>query len=131
MKLQVLQSKAIKLSLERKDSNLETKFELDYLISYDTTENNIFSVVFNIEIVQKEGLQLKTEFITWFRTSEIINEQFKKSDFPTINAPAIAFPFLRSFISVVSLNAGYSAILLPSINFIQLSEKRNIRQLNK
>ena len=39
------------------------------------------------------------------------------------NAPAIAFPYVRVFISNITLNAGYNPIVLPSFNFIKLAEE--------
>lgn len=63
------------------------------------------------------GLRIKTEYVSHFRTSDPIDDKFKNSHFPTINAPAVAFPFLRSFVSTLMLNAGYDPVILPDINF--------------
>ncbi|QTA93308.1 Uncharacterized protein dnm_094100 [Desulfonema magnum] len=38
------------------------------------------------------------EFACLFKTSELIDDRFKNSHFPKINAPAIAFPFLQSLL---------------------------------
>ena len=59
----------------------------------------------------------------FFETDSPITEDFKKSSFPLINAPAIAFPYLRSFLSVLTMQAGYSPIMLPSINFVEFAKK--------
>jgi preprotein translocase subunit SecB len=40
------------------------------------------------------------------------------------NAPAIAFPYLRSFISTLTLNAGYILAVLLSINFVNFNTKK-------
>jgi preprotein translocase subunit SecB len=53
-----------------------------------------------------------------FKTQNPIDEDFRTSSFVKINAPAIAFPFLRSFITTITVNAGYNAIILPSVNFL-------------
>src|SRR5665213_1181328 len=38
--------------------------------------------------------------------------------FATANGPAIMFPFLREHLASITLKAGISPILLPSVNFI-------------
>jgi len=45
-------------------------------------------------------------------------EQFAKA-----NGPAIMFPFLREHLASITLKAGINPILLPSVNFIRLSEE--------
>ena len=57
-----------------------------------------------------------------FGTSEPIDEDFKESDFVKINSPAIAFPYLRSFISTLTLNAGLPPLILPAYNFTKERE---------
>jgi len=43
--------------------------------------------------------------------------------FAIANGPAIMFPFLREHLASITLKAGISPILLPSVNFIRLSEE--------
>ena len=57
-----------------------------------------------------------------FGLDEDITEEFKVSDFPKINAPAIAFPYLRAFISNVTLQSGFNPVMLPSINFVEFAK---------
>ena len=59
-----------------------------------------------------------------FRLDEEITEEFKLSDFPKINAPAIAFPYLRALVSNITLQSGFDPVMLPSINFVKLAEER-------
>lgn len=58
-----------------------------------------------------------------FKIDEDISEEFKLSNFPKINAPAIAFPYLRAFVSNLTLQSGFEPIILPSINFVKLAEE--------
>ncbi len=118
MNLQILHNQVVNLELQKFNSEKEKKsFSLQYINQYDNNDNTIFNVVFDIEITQPEEFIFKCKYVTWFKTSEPINENFKTSELPNINAPAIAFPFLRSFISTITLNAGYLPVILPSINF--------------
>jgi preprotein translocase subunit SecB len=82
--------------------------------------SNEFGIIFKIEIRDKE-FDLYVEFVYNFEADSEITDEFKNSNFPKINAPAIAFPFLRAFISNFTLQAGYEPVILPSINFVELS----------
>lgn len=55
----------------------------------------------------------------------VVDEAFKASSFPKVNAPAIAFPYLRSLISTITLQAGLGPVILPSINFNRLIEEKD------
>ena len=72
---------------------------------------------------ENELFTLNIIFGAVFGTSETIDEDFKESDFVKINSPAIAFPFLRSFISNLTLNAGLSPFILPAYNFAKIKEE--------
>jgi len=54
----------------------------------------------------------------------IVDEAFKASPFPKVNAPAIAFPYLRALVSTITLQAGLGPVMLPSINFNKLVEEK-------
>ncbi|MGP1538535.1 protein-export chaperone SecB [Bacteroides pyogenes] len=81
-----------------------------------------FGVGFRINIKAEEfGISLEMAFL--FELNENIDEKFKQSDFLTVNAPAIAFPYVRSYISNLTLQSGFSPIILPSVNFVKLAKK--------
>jgi preprotein translocase subunit SecB len=84
----------------------------------DEKKNKDFALDFSIKIDSTDGIvSIDLSALAYFSTSEIITEEFKKSDWVTINAPAIAFPFLRSYVSTITLNSGVSPIILPAFNF--------------
>ena len=81
-----------------------------------------FSVVFDFSLESKsKEFKLKLKAVAHFSTGDDIDDEFKSSGFVRINAPAIAFPYVRTFISNLTLNCGYDPIVLPSYNFIQLA----------
>lgn len=100
--------------------------------SFDLTINHVFEnnstkgfgILFNIEI-RDIDFDLNVEILYNFEADTEITDEFKNSDFPKINAPAIAFPFLRAFISNFTLQAGFDSVILPSINFVEFSNKKN------
>ena len=66
------------------------------------------------------------EALFMFSVDGEITEGFKLSDFPKINAPAIAFPYLRAYISNLTLQSGLEPVMLPSINFVTLAKEKEI-----
>ncbi|EIJ44124.1 preprotein translocase subunit SecB [Beggiatoa alba B18LD] len=85
---------------------------------YDDTNKRSFIVSFLIDLKrQDDSLSISIEAIAIFSTTEIVDEQFLGSSFATVNAPAIAFPFVRAYIANFTLNSGFNPIMLPSFNF--------------
>ncbi|ENM3932477.1 protein-export chaperone SecB [Vibrio cholerae] len=71
------------------------------------------------------NVKLDIKYVALFEGDDEFDEEFQQSAFPRVNAPAIAYPFLRAFIGTFLLNGGYEPIMLPSVNFSALykSEK--------
>ncbi len=107
------------------NESAKNNFELGLETGFSEDDLKSFRIKFKAVISSKEGYDLTVEYSSFFETDEDINESFKKSNFVTINAPAIAYPFLRSFISIITLNAGYEPILIPTINFQALAQKNH------
>jgi preprotein translocase subunit SecB len=124
MKIQLINWKVLELnfSVIEDVSRLENSYDLNIGQFYPEDEPNNFSVRFKIKINDKE-FDFKCESIFNFSLDDNISEEFKISDFPKINAPAIAFPYLRAFISNFTLQSGFDPIILPSINFIKLDKE--------
>lgn len=100
----------------------ENSFGLQIGQIFPEDKEKQFIVVFDIDLKDKSfDLIFRVSFV--FTTEEKITEEFKFSDFPKINAPAIAFPFIRSYISNLTLQSGFDPVILPSINFMKLAEK--------
>jgi|CXWL01.1.fsa_nt_gi preprotein translocase subunit SecB len=110
--------------VEEPITNDEVKFS--YSTGYNDELKRSFIVILEYSMMLKEeGFSLSTNYVAYFETDEDIGEDFQKSHFPLVNAPAIAYPFLRSFISTLTVNAGYGAILIPTVNFQALAKERN------
>lgn len=100
----------------------EDTFKLSFYNDYDKTNELYFLVKFDISLKSKEGFTLSLSYVAYFETDDAINDDFKTSHFVKVNAPAIAYPFLRSFIATLVVNSGHEAVILPTINFQALSE---------
>lgn len=90
----------------------------------ENTENTRFALHFKLHLENTDGsFLLKASIIAHFATEPAFNEEFKTSSFVRVNAPAIAFPFIRTFVSNLTLNAGYRPVVLDSINFVKFDER--------
>lgn len=123
MKIQLKDWKVQNLTFKIKKSS-KPKNHFNMSIGNILFENEIkcFGIAFRIEINDEE-FKIKLDILFRFEADCDLNEEFEKSDFIKINAPAIAFPYVRSFISNFTLQAGFSPIILPSVNFVQFAEK--------
>ena len=127
MKIKLLDYNIVDLSFKITEEdagiNMSTNdLSLDVGQFYPDDEEKIFGVGFKVAFSQ-EGYSIKAEMRFFFETDEAISDNFKKGPFPVINAPAIAFPYLRSFLSILTMQAGYTPIMLPSVNFVEFAKK--------
>ncbi|GET30019.1 protein-export chaperone SecB [Prolixibacter sp. SD074] len=112
----------LNLSILQDGSRENNSFGLKTANFFPEDNKKSFGVSFNVDIKDKR-FDLNIEAIFIFTAEEEVTEDFKVSNFPKINAPAIAFPFLRAYISNLTLQSGFDPIMLPSINFVNLAEK--------
>lgn len=97
--------------------------ELTFANGFSSNDDSSFAVIFELEIEgANSGFSLHLKASSHFETNLQIDDEFKNSSFVKISAPAIAFPYIRTFVSNVTLNCGYNPIILPSYNFVNLAE---------
>lgn len=124
MKIQLDNWKILNLNFSsREEERLENSFDLKTGNFFPEDNSKTFGVGIEIEIKDKK-FDLSVEAIFMFSLDEEITEKFKISDFPKINAPAIAFPYLRAYVSNLTLQSGFDPVMLPSINFVNLVRER-------
>ena len=128
----LLQTWSLKsLSIKEKESPLKgnKRFKLSHESLYIEDDPKKFLIRFDVELDdEKFDINFKMDYL--FDCDVAISDDFMSSDFVKVNAPAIAFPYLRAFISTLTLQSGLEPIILPSINFVELN-KRNGRDENK
>lgn len=126
MTLRLLKNFAKKLEITPPDPLPDAKPPIHYAIRYGSATydgaDNRFAIVFNIAIDLEEGPHLELEHMSIFQIDEEVTPELLKSPMIKTNAAAIAFPFVRSFLSQVTLISGYQPIILPSINFAKQAE---------
>jgi preprotein translocase subunit SecB len=99
---------------------LETNLGFGFAISDEI--KNVFAIIFDLKLEDKEKkFILSLKATAHFETDKPIDSDFQNSPFAKINAPAIAFPYIRTFVSNLTLNSGLNPIFLPSFNFVKLA----------
>lgn len=102
---------------------------LSFRAVYNSFSSNSFAVIFSIVVEVPGEFKLDVEYWVDFELSEDITEELRDSQIFMINAPAIGFPFLRSFVNLIAINSGYSNIWLPSVNFVELYNQNQAKTL--
>lgn len=129
----LISTRAVDITLVGKGMSFNNDYILDFnhnIFGLDEpkgeSESRIFVVEFNARISNTtQSLVLTTKFHVVFQSEYPVTKEYLESPGIRINTPAIAFPFLRSFVTTVSANAGYPPIILPSINFVRLTSKQS------
>lgn len=108
----------LKFNLNRLEANPTNPYEgseinLDYLpVPSISSEFNGFSVNFHLSIGPPEALvYLNLRWYAWFSVEGNLPEDLVANDFTMINAPAIAYPFLRVFVQQLTLLSGVPPLL--------------------
>lgn len=104
--------------LNKRNQRKENSLGLRFRKFFSDKNKFAFKIVFNLKINDSE-YDLNIEAMFNFKTDEEITEDFKNSHFPKINAPAIAYPYLRAYVSNLTLQSGVTPVMLPTINFIK------------
>ena len=82
------------------------------------------------EASNKFVINIKT--VSVFEFDAGANLEQYKSGFFTLNAPAIAFPYIRAYISNLTTQSGLFTVTLPTLNLSALGEtlKQNIQEMS-
>lgn len=131
MQLRLVSNKVSALHITQRtgndNDNNKINFRYDSRASGEKSQG--FILTFDFSLMSERGFELKLEHDFVFETDSPITDEFWAGTFHTINAPAIAYPYLRAFVSTILLNAGLEAVLLPSINFVEMSKQQK-KELN-
>lgn len=114
------------------DGSAGGKFEVRFDKVFNESIPTQFIIRFHIIINdEEEKFKLQMTSNAFFTTDMPIDDEFKNSPFPNVNAPAIAFPFLRSSVAQFTLNSGINPIMLPTINFVEFAKEPKNEKDNK
>lgn len=95
---------------------------------FPAEEPKAFYVIFEIEVFLGKSTLLQLEYHAEFACDEDIDDSFQTSPFVGVNAPAIAYPYMRAFITAFCALSGYDPVILPAVNFQALYNKRKLEE---
>ena len=124
MNSQLISNKTLFLKVQPSKENIDLDFRFDYEVEFPENVDNKFLIVIQA-ILKNKDYQLETIFLSEFQVDGITDDNFKKSKFPFVNAPAIAYPFFRAFVASTLVNNGLEVHYLPSVNFEALFKEKN------
>lgn len=121
MNIQVVNNTISSLSMNTDESNKEDINELKLGIGVSDQDKKTFVIVFKLKFCENSVLY-NIDYKTLFKADEELDENFTDTNFAKINAPAIAYPFLRSALSSISVLSGLPPVYLPTVNFVEFSK---------
>lgn len=96
----------------------EVSIDFSFGFGFDPQQVQHYAVQFQLLLTEKESsFRLGIEAVAYFESKTAIDAAFKQSAFVVQNSPAIAYPYLRAFVSNFTINAGINPIVLPTYNF--------------
>lgn len=94
-------------------------------IGFSDDDPTHYTINFEVSVsARNNNIKISVKSVALFEASSPIDEEFRQSAFVQTNSPAIAFPFLRSFINTLTANAGIPPVVLPAFNFSGKSGKQ-------
>ena len=88
-------------------------------------KDKIFELALDVRVTEKESYKeelVKILCSAVFEFEEEVKDKESISNYFLVNAPAIAFPYIRSYIASLTVQSGKQALLLPTFNLSILAE---------
>ena len=132
MKFKLVKTLAKKISINvidtQEDQELPLGLSLDEMavnthVANEEIKKN-FAISFQVKskLNADEAVEVFVDFWAFFESDSELDDKFLNGHFTQVNAPAIAFPYLRSFVTNILVSAGYPAVYLPTVNFVELAK---------
>lgn len=89
------------------------------------TKNKMFELTLDVRITEEESHEEELVRILCsaiFEFDEEVKDRESISGYFLVNAPAIAFPYVRSYIASLTVQSGKQALLLPTLNLSPLAD---------
>lgn len=104
--------------LDSSSDELTVNFEPSGIID---NKSNIFILNFNIHVFdESKNVNIEVEFVGEF---SFVKKDENFENFLYINAPALIFPYVRSYLTALTALSGVQPITLPTMNLIGLKDQ--------
>ena len=123
MKIQLIDTRVAKLNIDfyaSEDAANESVSEMksfSFRAGFFSANEKKYLICFDLELVTECSMLIKLEYEAVFETDDEVTEEFRNSPFIAVNSPAIAYPYLRAYVSTFLTLSGFSSIILPTMNF--------------
>ncbi len=95
----------------------EFNINIEHLVQVNADNKDLFLIVFIVTLNDKDKLfNLQVKAVADFQIIGDVDSVIYES-FINVNAPAIAYPYLRAFVSNLVTQAGMNPIIMPPVNF--------------
>ncbi len=111
-------------------TDIEPNIDVSYEINNILNNKNELQVHFKTTITEeKKENPLKIELLAVGIFASVGGEEnLALDEFCRYNAPSIIFPYIREYVSSLSIKAGLDPIVLPPTNFIALTKEKKLPQ---
>jgi preprotein translocase subunit SecB len=116
----------VDLDLDLHDKNLSLTVDVS---KPDHTDTEVL-IHIHLKVLVNDGMGIRLHYCGEFEVADADTADFKVNDetlkdvFMQVNAPAIAYPYVRAFVSSLCATAGYEPTILPPVNFQALFGRR-------
>lgn len=89
------------------------------------TKDKTFELTLDVRVTEKESYDIELVRILCsaiFEFDDEVKDKESISSYFLVNAPAIAFPYVRSYIASLTVQSGKQALLLPTFNLSPLAD---------
>ncbi|MDR2449095.1 MAG: protein-export chaperone SecB [Prevotellaceae bacterium] len=100
------------------EDKMDIKIDSTPRVFYPKDNKYLFKVVTEIELKDERYFTLRLRAIGHFELNDELSDELKKK-FVNANAPAIMFPYIRSFITTLTANAGIIGTLIIPAQFFK------------
>lgn len=104
---------------ERPDGFMSGEFQIniEHISQVNSENKNLIKAVFIVTVTDKtKKFNLQVKAVADFKIIGVDEPEIYNS-FVHVSVPAIAYPYLRAFISNIVLQSGMAPIIIPPVNF--------------
>lgn len=116
----------IKVVFDRGLEYAEDAFQVDlqHIIEVDKDNKNIFKTIFILNLsITDNPFNLQVQAAGSFTISGEVDQKVY-DNYLSISAPSILYPYIRAFISNMTVQAGIKPIIIPPLNFSALAPSK-------
>nr|WP_320021717.1 protein-export chaperone SecB [uncultured Draconibacterium sp.] len=114
----VFAESSIRLNPDTKATSIDIKINPSGLVN---EKEKTFEIALNINLTSDDGLDVKVKMIGNFEFKEVVKLEYLNNYF-FVNAPAIIFPYLRSYVSALTALSGCKTVIIPPMNMTALGK---------